>query len=59
MATPLRIDGVFASARLGFTIALAGLLGLAAVTFGLSRRSARLLGAVTVSADASAAPPGR
>jgi predicted Ser/Thr protein kinase len=56
MASPIHADGLFPSARISFAFALAGLLAIAGATFVLSRRSARLLGAVAASADSSVVP---
>jgi hypothetical protein len=53
IASPLFAPGLFASARLGFGIALAAMLALAAAAFLASRRSARLLGGISATADAS------
>jgi len=53
IASPLDATGLFASARLWFSLALAASLLIAAITLVASRRSARLLGAVTAGADAS------
>jgi len=56
MARPVDATGLFAGARVVLGALLGVLLALGAATLLLSRRSARLLGAVTASADASDAP---
>jgi hypothetical protein len=58
MASPIHADGLFASARLVFAIALAALGALALAAFFISNRSARMIGRVTVISEASNAPPG-
>jgi hypothetical protein len=56
LASPIPADGLFASARLVFAIALGALLAIAALTWWLARRSARLLGGVSASENSSDAP---